>query len=143
MASSPGKKNFPEAFILSFPPIRAILFELLIDSVQHFSISADTTSLPGSVVFTGCPDNTIFQAYTRYTAAKGKEIIATQKELAAKHSKADSAVIREKLKSLNAELQQYRENLSDQISVFAADDTISTVKRTRDSVCCPAAGRTI
>src|SRR6185437_13730107 len=83
-----------------------------IDSVQHFSVAADTSSLPASIVFTGCPDNTVFQTYTRYTAAKGQEIIAAQKELATKRSKADSTVIREKLKSLNAGLQQYRDNLA-------------------------------
>jgi hypothetical protein len=107
-----GKEKLPGGVYFVVSPARAILFELLIDSVQHFSVSADTTSLPGSIVFTGCPDNTIFQAYTRYTATKGQEIIATQKELATKHSKADSAAIREKLKSLNTEIQQYRENLA-------------------------------
>jgi hypothetical protein len=107
-----GKEKLPGGVYFIVSPNRAILFELLIDSVQQFTVSADTTSLPTSVVFTGCPDNTVFQAYTRFTAAKGQEIMAAQKELASKRSKADSAVIREKLKNLNAELQQYRENLA-------------------------------
>jgi hypothetical protein len=107
-----GKEKLPGGVYFIVSPNRAILFELLIDSVQHFSVSADTTSLPASIVFTGCPDNTIFQAYTRFTAGKGQEIVAAQKELATKRSKADSTAIREKLKTLNAELQQYRENLT-------------------------------
>ena len=107
-----GKEKLPGGVYFIVSPNRAILFELLIDSIQHFSISADTTSLPASVVFTGCPDNTIFQEYTRFTAAKGQEIIATQKELATRRSKTDSAAIREKLKTLNGELQQYRNKLS-------------------------------
>jgi len=107
-----GKEKLPGGVYFIVSPNRAILFELLIDSVQHFSVSADTTSLPASVVFTGCPDNTVFQSYTRFTASKGQEIVATQKELATKHSKADSVAIREKLRSLNAALQQYRDNLS-------------------------------
>ena len=107
-----GKEKLQGGVYFIVSPNRAILFELLIDSVQHFSVAADTASLPASIVFTGCPDNTIFQAYTRYTASKGQEIIAAQKELAIKHSKADSAAIREKLKTLNGDLQQYRENLA-------------------------------
>src|SRR6185437_6534483 len=107
-----GKEKLAGGVYFIVSPNRAILFELLIDSVQHFSVSADTTSLPASVVFTGCPDNTVFQSYTRFTASKGQEIVATQKELATKHSKADSVAIREKMRSLNAALQQYRDNLS-------------------------------
>ena len=107
-----GKEKLPGGVYFVVSPNRAILFELLIDSVQHFSVSADMTALPASIVFTGCPDNTVFQTYTRFTSAKGLEIIAAQKELATKRSKADSAAIREKLKSLNGELQQYRASLA-------------------------------
>ena len=56
-----GKDRLPGGVYFVVSPGRAILFELLIDSVQHFSVSADTTSLPGSVVFTGSPDNVVFQ----------------------------------------------------------------------------------
>src|SRR5262245_29724218 len=38
-------------FIVS--PSRNILFELLIDSQQHFTLTADTLNLPGSISFTG------------------------------------------------------------------------------------------
>ncbi len=106
-----GKEKLPGGVYFVVSPGRTILFEMLIDSQQHFSVSADTTSLPGSVVFTGSPDNTVFLEYTRFTAGKGMEITATQKELAAARSKADSAKIREKLKVENAGLQEYREKL--------------------------------
>src|ERR1700754_4773279 len=105
-----GKDKLPGGVYFVVSPSRSILFELLIDSLQHFSISADTTNLPASVVFTGSPDNTVFQAYTRYTASKGKEITAAQKELAAAHSQADSARLREKMKQLNTDIQHYRED---------------------------------
>jgi thiol-disulfide isomerase/thioredoxin len=107
-----GKEKLPGGVYFVVSPTRAILFELLIDSAQQFSVSADTASLPGSVVFTGSPDNVVFQTYTRYTASKGKEIGAAQQELAATHNKADSVRIREKLKQLNAEIQHYREELA-------------------------------
>src|SRR5215469_1524992 len=48
-----GETRLPGGVYFVVSPSRAILFELLIDSQQHFSISADTTDLPASVVFTG------------------------------------------------------------------------------------------
>jgi hypothetical protein len=107
-----GKEKLPGGVYFVVSPGRTILFELLIDSMQHFSVSADTTSLPGSLVFTGSPDNTVFLAYTRFTASKGAEITATQKELAAARTGADSTRIKDKLKQQNADLQHYREDLS-------------------------------
>src|ERR1700722_19464791 len=59
-----GKGRLPGGVYFIVSPSRAILFELLIDSQQHFSIAADTTNLPASIVFTGSSDNTVFQAYT-------------------------------------------------------------------------------
>ena len=106
-----GKDRLPGGVYFIVSPSRAILFELLIDSQQHFSVAADTTNLPASILFTGSSDNTSFQAYTRFTAEKGTEITAAQKELALKHTKADSARIREKMKELNDAIQQYRADL--------------------------------
>ncbi|HXB09155.1 MAG TPA: thioredoxin-like domain-containing protein [Puia sp.] len=107
-----GKERLPGGVYFLVSPGRTILFELLLDSLQHFSIAADTADLPGSVVFTGSPDNTVFQTYTRYTAVKGKEINAAQKELASVHTRADSSRIREKIKKANTEIQDYRQNLA-------------------------------
>src|SRR6185312_4873147 len=55
-----GSTRLPGGVYFIVSPNRAILFELLIDSQQHFSVSADTTNLPGSIVFSGSPDNTVF-----------------------------------------------------------------------------------
>src|ERR1700754_32529 len=107
-----GKEKLPGGVYFVVSPSRAILFELLIDSTQHFSIAADTTNLPGSVVFTGSADNTIFQTYTRFTAEKGKEILAAQKELSTVHTGADSARLKDRMKVLNADIQHYREELA-------------------------------
>jgi hypothetical protein len=107
-----GKEKLPGGVYFVVSPGRTILFELLMDSLQHFAVSADTTSLPGSLVFTGSPDNAVFLAYTRFTASKGAEITATQKQLAAARTGADSTRLKEKLKQQNADLQHYREDLS-------------------------------
>src|ERR1700760_1129603 len=71
-----GKEKLPGGVYFIVSPHRSILFELLLDSQQRFSVSADTTQLPGSIVFTGSSDNLVFQAYTRYTASKGTAIVA-------------------------------------------------------------------
>ena len=107
-----GKDKLPGGVYFVVSPSRAILFELLIDSGQHFSITADTANLPGSVVFTGSSDNTIFQGYTRYTATKGREITAAQKELSSAHTKSDSTRLLDKMKLLNTDIQHYREDLA-------------------------------
>jgi hypothetical protein len=83
----------------------------VIDSAQHFSVAADTASLPGSVVFTGSQENIVFQGYTRYTAEKGAAIMAATSQLAGAHTKADSTRLRDKIKTLNTEIQNYREQL--------------------------------
>ena len=110
-----GESRLPGGVYFMVSPNRAILFELLIDSQQHFSVSADTTNLPGSVVFTGSPDNTTFQTYTRYTAEKGREIVKDQAALASALKTGDSAAVRtnrEKIKQLNDAITQDREELS-------------------------------
>ncbi len=107
-----GKEKLPGGVYFVVSPSKVILFDLLIDKDQHFSIAADTTNLPGSVVFTGSPDNTLFQAYTSFTNAKGSTITAAQKELAAHgHSRADSAKLMEKIRKGDADIQQYRKDL--------------------------------
>src|SRR3984957_16463460 len=109
-----GENRLPGGVYFIVSPNRAILFELLIDSQQHFSVSADTTNLPGSVVFTGSPDNTLFQTYTRYTAGKGREITADQAALTAARKTGDSATVRsnrEKIRQLNEAITDYRDEL--------------------------------
>jgi len=109
-----GSTPLPGGVYFIVSPSRAILFELLIDSEQHFSVAADTTNLPASVVFTGSRDNSVFQAYTRYTADKGREINTAQTALAAARKTGDSAGIkaaRDKMKQLNDAIQQYRQEL--------------------------------
>ena len=106
-----GKEKLPGGVYFIVSPSKTVLFELLIDSQQHFSLVADTTGLPASVTFSGSPDNTVFQDYTVFTNARGKEIQANQQLLAKARNKADSARIRETMKKLNADIQQYRENI--------------------------------
>jgi hypothetical protein len=109
-----GESRLPGGVYFIVSPNRAILFELLIDSQQHFSVAADTTNLPGSVAFTGSPDNNIFQTYTRYTAEKGRAITADQTALLTAQKAGDSAAVRsnrEKIRQLNDDITRYRDEM--------------------------------
>src|SRR5688572_21317941 len=48
-----GKKQLPGGIYFIVSPRKEILFEVLIDKPQPFTIKADTTNLPFSVTFTG------------------------------------------------------------------------------------------
>ena len=76
-----GKEKLPGGIYFIVSPKKEILFELLIDQGQTFSISADTARLPASIVFTGSPENIAFQEYTVYMNSHGKEITELQSGL--------------------------------------------------------------
>ncbi len=106
-----GKEALPGGIYFVVSPKKEILFEVLLDKQQDFSITADTAGLPNSVVFTGSSDNTLFQSYSRFTGSTGGEITATQQLLASAAGKSDSTRQLEKIKELNADIQQYRQNI--------------------------------
>ena len=70
-----GKKNLPGGIYFIVSPKKQILFEVLLDKNQQFSIRADSTGAPDKVIFTGSPDNTLFQSYTASIAGKEREIV--------------------------------------------------------------------
>jgi len=96
-------------FIVS--PKKEILFELLIDKEQNFSISADSAKIPDQVQFTGTSENTLFQAYTQFVAKDGKEINSKHTALASSKNREDSAKIIAGIKQLNADIQNYRDDI--------------------------------
>lgn len=96
-------------FIVS--PKKEILFEILIDKEQQFSITADSAIGYDKIKYEGTSDNLMFQEYSNYTGTKGKEINNLLKELANATTKTDSVKIQEALKKDNLDIQQYRLNV--------------------------------
>ena len=96
-----GPEKLPGGIYFIVSPKKEILFELLIDQQQQFSISADTLHLPVSIVFTGSPENKSFLEYTAFMNSHGKELATLQTRLSQAKTKNDSAVIRESIKKLN------------------------------------------
>jgi len=97
-------------FIVS--PKKEILFEVLIDKQQNFSITGDTSNLSENLSFANAPDNTLFFNYTRSMAGYGKQITEMQGQLSSAKNKTDSTRILEKVKALNLQVQDYRNDVA-------------------------------
>jgi hypothetical protein len=96
-------------FIVS--PKKEILFELLIDQEQQFSIYADSARLPASIEFKGSPENKTFLEYTSFMNTHGKEISTLQSSLEKAKTKNDTAVIKDQIKKINDEVKKEREDI--------------------------------
>ncbi len=107
-----GKEKLAGGIYFVVSPRKEILFEVLLDKQQHFSITADTASLPGGVKFINSADNGLFHAYSSFAANTGKIINDDLGRLAAAKSKADSTAISEDLRKLNLKLQHFRDSLA-------------------------------
>ncbi len=104
-----GKDKLAGGIYFIVSPKKEILFELLIDQEQNFSISADTARLPASIVFTGSPENKTFLDYTAYMNNHGKELTSLQSQLAKSKTRTDSTVLKDKIKKINEEVKSERE----------------------------------
>ncbi|MEO5999329.1 MAG: thioredoxin-like domain-containing protein [Chitinophagaceae bacterium] len=107
-----GKQKLPGGIYFLVSARKEILFELLLDKQQHFSVTADTAHLPNSIQFTGSEDNSMFQIYSKQIATDGTGINNLLKELHTAGSKADSNRISEKIQLLNKQMQEYRNELA-------------------------------
>lgn len=107
-----GKQLLPGGIYFVVSPRKEILFELLLDKQQNFTIKADSAGLPNSVVFTGSADNTAFQDYTKFANTTGLAINKTNSEYAAARDKKDSAAITARIKTWTEKMQQHRDSLT-------------------------------
>jgi hypothetical protein len=106
-----GKDKLAGGIYFIVSPKKEILFEVLIDQQQEFSISADSARLPASIDFTGSPENKTFLDYTSFMNSHGKELSALQTKLSTASSKKDSAEIKEKIRKMNDEVKTEREEI--------------------------------
>jgi len=104
-----GAKSLGGGIYFIVSPSKQILFELLIDKQQNFSVVADTANLPNSIKFTGSSDNTLFQAYTLRLNKMGREIASLQQATAQHPDQAQKNQVR--IQKLNQEIITYRDSL--------------------------------
>ena len=107
-----GKEALGGGIYFVVSPRKEILFEILLDKQQHFSIAADTAGLPASIKFTNAPENVLFQSYSKFAAVNGKAIGSYVSQMAAAKTKADSTRIGDELRVLNLRMQHFRDSLA-------------------------------
>jgi len=98
-------------FVVS--PHLSILFDLLVGDKQNFKIVADSINKDHAVI-TGSPDNDIYKLYTEKAFQKGTLMSKYEDAFKNAKSKADSQSAKEKVISLNKELQDYRDTMIQQ-----------------------------
>ena len=107
-----GKQALPGGIYFLVSPRKEILFELLIDKQQRFSMLADTLKLPSGIVFTGSADNAMFQQYTKFANYTGMAANKANKDLSIAKNGQDSAAINSWMKTLGNQLQHYRDSIN-------------------------------
>lgn len=104
-----GDKKLPGGIYFFVTPSHSLLFEILLDDKQHFSIKADSAHLE-SIEVTGSVENTLFAEYSGFLTTVAPQLNSLQQQLKTAKG-ADSVALQEQLKAKNKELNDYRENL--------------------------------
>ncbi len=105
-----GGEKLQQGIYFLVSPEKVILFELLMDSTQHFSVFSDSTK-PTDIKFTGSPDNDVFSAYTVFLSKISPELNALQEKLKTAATAADSSTIEKEIAKKATELTGYRNNV--------------------------------
>ncbi|MGB8194788.1 MAG: thioredoxin-like domain-containing protein [Chitinophagaceae bacterium] len=105
-----GTKSLAGGIYFIVSPRKEILFEILVDKQQQFSIEGDTTSLPASIKFKNSNDNTLFQSYTVQINQAGREA-AEANQLAKTSDAAQAAKLRDRVQELNQFILKYRDSI--------------------------------
>jgi hypothetical protein len=107
-----GNEPLPGGIYFIVSPSKQILFELLIDKDQQFSISADTAKLPFGVTFTGSEENRQFQQYSSYAGTTGQKINELNQKMAGAKSRKDSVALTSQVHTLTGNLQHFRDSIT-------------------------------
>ncbi len=105
----PAKKYTPGIYFVVSPHY-SILFELLMDDKQQFSIDADTTKKDDAII-KGSEENDLFKTYSQFSSEKGRRLNELNDLYKKSTTKADSSKHRDEIIKINKELQDYREDL--------------------------------
>jgi peroxiredoxin len=105
-----GDKKLDKGIYFLVSPDKAILFEIMMDDKQHFSVKADTAHNE-SVSFTGSEENTNFQNYTKFLAQHVPALTKLQAQLKGATNASDSAQIMVEITKENKALDAYREQV--------------------------------
>lgn len=105
-----GKSKLPGGIYFVVSPAKEILFEVLIDKDQQFSIRAEKDQLPKGIQFEGTLDNSSFQQYSVLASNSGQAIQRMQEQLKTGLNRDDSIATVKKIRRLNDLMQLYRDS---------------------------------
>jgi|694.fasta_scaffold00275_26 thiol-disulfide isomerase/thioredoxin len=124
-----GDKKLTGGIYFVVSPNYTIQFELLMDDVQQFTISADTAQKEKFII-TGSFDNDIFKQYSQYSTEKGKERQQLESEYRAKLSNpTDSLRLRNTIIQLDSDVDAYRNNIVKKYPKSLLTMLFNTMKR--------------
>ncbi|MFT4153388.1 redoxin domain-containing protein [Parafilimonas sp.] len=105
-----GSAKLPRGIYFIVSPKYVILFELLMDEKQHFSLAYDSAK-PNEIKFTGSPDNELFSGYTVFLSKVSPVLNALQQQMKMAKTAADSASISKALAAKAGELTAFRNDV--------------------------------
>lgn len=101
-------------YLIYFSPDK--YFDFLLGDDQLFSLKADTADLAGSISFSGSEDNSLFLDYKNFLQEKRGQLTQTQSQISSSTTAADSAMLREKIKEINHEMELYMDDFEQEHS---------------------------
>jgi thiol-disulfide isomerase/thioredoxin len=107
-----GTKPLPGGIYFVVSPKKEILFEILVDKNQQFSISADSSTIPQSIIFKNSSENTQFLTYTLSINEAGREAAQANQTLQKTTDPAEAQKLRNQVQQLNQFIVKYRDSLS-------------------------------
>lgn len=108
-----GDKALPGGIYFIVSPKKEILFELLLDKDQHFTVKADSSQLPNGVVVEGSADNQLFLDYGRFANETGGAIARANQELKEAKNSKDSAALQARIRQWGDKMQRYRDSITE------------------------------
>jgi thiol-disulfide isomerase/thioredoxin len=103
-----GTALLPGGIYIVASPQKTILFEMILDKEQNFSVSMDTLNPSASLKFTGSKDNDQFMAYTNYIGSKAESIEQLRKQQESTQDEKEKARIGGQIEALAKEINDYR-----------------------------------
>lgn len=107
-----GSRKLTPGLYFLVSPGKTILFDLMIDSLQHMRIIADS-AYPDQARITGSPDNDLYQQYTRFLSVQGPILAKISADFKTAKNAADSQRLIKAYEIENKKLNDFRKGVMD------------------------------
>lgn len=102
-----GKEKLTPGIYFVVSPQKSILFDFLVDDLQHFKISADTNDLR-NVVITGSKENEMFKSYSQEINNQFVELNQIEQKFKSAKTEKDSVIFKSAYLAKDKEIKQKR-----------------------------------